>query len=195
MIYFSSAEQAVADSVQRLKQFTYDKMQTERDMCIDYYTYNNTERFVTDYFGGSLQREIPLYTNNLTKRLINRISLVYKEGPDRNVENNNYLDLIEDKNYVMKKVERLHNLIGTVAMCCKWYEGKFYYNPVIEFEPIMNPDNPLEVMAIVYPVPKTTGNAFQKQEEDEFIYWDAEQHFRFDSWGKRISINEDDINP
>ena len=79
MIYFSNAEQAVAESIQKLKQFTYDKMQTERDMCIDYYTFNNTEKYVSEYFGGSLQREIPLYTNNLTKRLINRISLVYKE--------------------------------------------------------------------------------------------------------------------
>tara|TARA_Y100001973_G_C5209214_1_gene344219 strand:- start:8415 stop:9746 length:1332 start_codon:yes stop_codon:yes gene_type:complete len=195
MIYFSSAEQAVADSIQKLKQFTYDKMQTERDMCIDYYTYNNTEKYVTEFFGGSLQREVPLYTNNLTKRLINRISLVYKDGPDRLVTSDSYPDLIEDKNYAMKKIERLHNLVGTVAMCCKWYGDKFYYHPLIEFEPIMNPDNPMEVMAIIHPVPKTSGSWYQKQNEDEFVYWDKDQHFRFDAWGKRTSINEDDVNP
>ena len=195
MIYFSTAEQVVAESIEKLKTFQFDRMQTDRDRCIDYYTYNNTERYVTEYFEGTLQREIPLYTNNLTKRLINRISLVYKEGPDRAVVNDNYLNLIEDKNYSLKKLERLHNLVGTVALCCKWYEGKFYYSPIIEFEPIMNPDNPLEVMAIVYPVPKTSGNAYQKNIEDDFIYWDAENHFRFDSWGKKISINENDVNP
>ena len=194
MIYFSNVEEAIAQSIAKFKFTQHDNMQNERDMSIDYYTYNNTEKYISDFFGGSLQREIPLYTTNLTKRLINRISLVYKDAPERIVEMDDYVNLTCDKNADMKRFERLHNLIGTVALCVKWDGHEFKYVPIIDFEPILNPDNPLEVLGIIYPVPMTTGSAYQSQEE-EYIYWDAEQHFRFNAMGKRISINDKDINP
>ena len=49
-------------------------------------------------------------------------------------------------------------------------------------------------IGIVYPVPKTVDSVYDTQ-EDEFVYWDPERHFRFNSSGKILHINEDDLNP
>ena len=90
MITYSSAEQVVADSLESLKAFNRDTMYKEQDMCIDYYQFNNTAKYIRKYFSGTLQTEIPLYAVNMTKRLIDRISLVYKNPPERMLEDESY---------------------------------------------------------------------------------------------------------
>ena len=194
MITYSSAEQVVADSLESLKAFNRDTMYKEQDMCIDYYQFNNTAKYIRKYFSGTLQTEIPLYAVNMTKRLIDRISLVYKNPPERNLEDERYSDLTEDKNFTLKRIERIHNLLGTVALQVIWKDDKFQYVPRLEFEPIFDVDDPMNPVGIVYPAKKTTDSIYQTQ-EDEYIYWDNERHFRFDVNGNIIHINEEDLNP
>ena len=194
MITYSSAEQVVADSLESLKAFNRDQMYKEQDMCIDYYQFNNTRQYIKKYFSGTLQTEIPLYAVNMTKRLIDRISLVYKNPPERMLEDERYLELTEDKNFTLKRIERIHNLLGTIALQVIWNDGKFNYVPRLEFEPIFDADDPMNPIGIVYPAQKTTDSIYQTQ-EDEYIYWDNERHFRFDINGNIIHINDEDVNP
>ena len=98
MIYFSTVSQVIQDSIRKLKAYNQDKMYEHRDMAIDYYTFNNTKKYMENYFAGSLQDEIPLYPVNMTARLINRISLVYKDPPTREVDNDIYADITRKKN-------------------------------------------------------------------------------------------------
>ena len=195
MIYFSTVEQAIQDSIQKLKSYNQDKMYEQRDKAIDYYTFNNTNKYIENYFEGSLQDEIPLYPVNMTARLINRISLVYKDPPKRDIENDKYPDIIRRKNLKMKQFERLHNLLGTMAIQIGWKEDRFIYNPVINFEPIFDISDPLTPVALTYLLPKTKSDIYNKSQPDEFMYWDSENHFIFDERGKVTSINDDDINP
>ena len=176
---FSSAEQIVKDSIQELKAVNRDKMYEMQDMCIDYYQFNNTKKYIGKYFSGTLQQEIPLYCVNMTKRLIDRISLVYKNAPERTVQNDTYQELIIDKNYMLKRVERIHNLIGTVALQVVYKDNKLHYIPRLEFEPVFHKEDPMNPMGIIYPAQKTVDSIYQTQEE-EYIYWDNERHFRFD---------------
>ena len=125
MIFYSNADQVVKDSIESLKSINRDKLYKQQDMCIDYYQFNNTKRYIGKFFSGTLQDEIPLYAVNMTKRLIDRISLVYKNAPERLVEDNRYSDYVEDKNFTLKKIERIHNLIGTVALQVVYQEDKF----------------------------------------------------------------------
>ena len=104
MIYFSNASQVVQDSISKLKSYNKSELDKLRDKCIDYYQYSNTKSYIDDYFGGTLQDEIPLYTTNMTRRLIERISLVYKEPPLRGIEDENYALYTEDKDYMLKKI-------------------------------------------------------------------------------------------
>ena len=195
MIYFSTVEQAIQDSIQKLKSYNQDKMYEQRDKAIDYYTFNNTNKYIENYFEGSLQDEIPLYPVNMTARLINRISLVYKDPPKRDIDNDKYPDIIRRKNLKMKQFERLHNLLGTMAIQIGWKEDRFIYNPVINFEPIFDISDPLTPVALTYLLPKTKSDIYNKSQPDEFMYWDSENHFIFDERGKVTSINDDDINP
>ena len=189
MIFYSNADQVIRDSIESLKSINRDKLYEQQDMCIDYYQFNNTQRYISRYFSGSLQQEIPLYAVNMTKRLIDRISLVYKNAPERETGDVRYEDYTRDKNFTLKRIERIHNLIGTVALQATYVEDKFIYIPRLEFEPIFDPNDPMNPIGIVYPAQKTSDSIYQTQ-EDEFIYWDAEKHFRFDINGNIIHINE-----
>ena len=195
MIIFSTVEQVIQESIQRLKSYNQDMMFEHRDMAIDYYTFNNTGKYIDQYFDGSLQDEIPLYPVNMTSRLINRISLVYKDAPIREIENDNYFDLTMMKNVKMKHFERMHNLLGTMAVQVGWHNDRFKYQPIINFEPIFSPDDPLNPIAITYLLPKATADLYSQSTPDEFMYWDAENHFIFNEKGKITSINDDNINP
>ena len=194
MIVYSNAKDIVDESIRQLKWENQSKMLELRDEALDYYTYNNTAKYIDQYFSGTLQQEIPIYNVNLTKKLINRISLVYKDAPIRDVENDTYYDLTQDKDWKMKSFERVHNLLGTVAVHVCWEDGKFKYNPIMNFVPVMDPYNPLKPIGITYPLNKATGD-WRNTEEDMYVYWSAEEHYMFDSAGKIIKVNEDNVNP
>ena len=199
MIYFNNAEQAVRESISRFKENNLAKMFKLRNKLVDYYQYQSTEQYINKYFGGSLQQEIPLYTTNITKKIINRISMVYKDNPIRmynNEQNDDITDLMLRKNYKLKNMERIHNLVGTMLVHVLWNEAeeKLEYRPVLEYEVTLNPDNPMEIMSVLYPVEKTTDDIMQHQ-NDKFIFWSKEHHYMIDSQNKITQINEDNINP
>ena len=199
MIYFNNAEQAVRESISRFKENNLAKMFKLRNKLVDYYQYQSTEQYINKYFGGSLQQEIPLYTTNITKKIINRISMVYKDNPVRmynNEQNDDITDLMLRKNYKLKGMERIHNLVGTMLVHVLWNEAeeKLEYRPVLEYEVTLNPDNPMEIMSVLYPVEKTTDDIMQHQ-NDKFIFWSKEHHYMIDSQNKITQINEDNVNP
>ena len=194
MIYFSTVENVIQESISKLKSYNQDKIYEQRDKAIDYYTFNKTSKYINRFFDGSLQDEIPLYPVNMTSRIINRISLVYKDPPRRLVENDQYEMMVRKKNMKMKQFERLHNLLGTMAIQVGWKDNSFIYNPIINFEPVFNYDDPLTPVAITYLLNKTTADVKNSQ-PDMYMYWDKDNHFIFDDDGRITQINEDNINP
>ena len=194
MIVYSNAKDIIDESIRQLKWENQSQLMEVRDEALDYYTYNNTTKYIDQYFSGTLQQEIPIYSVNLTKKLINRISLVYKNPPVRDVLNDQYYELTSDKDWKFKNLERIHNLLGTIAVQIAWDNDKFKYNPILQFCPIMDPYDPLKPVGITYPLNKATGD-WRNTEEDMYVYWSAEEHYMFDSHGNRISVNDDDANP
>lgn len=197
MIYFSTAEQVMRDTLAQLDSFNLNAMFKERDMALDYYSFNNTEKHIQDFFHAEFKADVPLYPQNMTKRLISRISMVYKDRANRLVENDNYYDLIKIKDYRMKNIERVHNLLGSIAVMISTRNGTFEYTPIIQFEPVFDSSDPLNPIGIVYPVNKPTQSMLHKDRVEEFVYWSAEETFRFDNQGKRMTdeSNPDMINP
>ena len=197
MIYFSTAEQVMRDTLSELDSFNLNAMFSERDKALDYYSFNNTQKHIQDFFHAEFKADVPLYPQNMTKRLISRISMVYKDRANRLVENDDYYDLIKIKDFRMKNIERVHNLLGTVAVMITTREGKFEYTPIIQFEPVFDPLDPLNPVGIVYPVTKPTMSTLHKDRVEEFVYWSAEQTFRFTNEGRKINDedNPDMVNP
>ena len=199
MIYFSNAEQVIKDSIQRIKFDNQRAFQKNRTKLMDYYQYKNTAKYISGYFSKNVQAEFPLYTTNFTKRLINRISMVYKNAPVRIVggdEETPYMEYLKNKDYQMKIIERVHNLIGTILVHLRWdyYLEKICYEPIIDYEVALNPDNPVQVMAVIYKRLKTVDDIHNTQ-DDIYEYWSNEQHFFIDGNGGKIKVNDDDINP
>ena len=194
MIVYSTARNVIEESIRQLKWDNQARIFDVRDEALDYYTYNNTAKYIDQYFSGTLQQEIPIYNVNLTKKLINRISLVYKNAPIRDIENDNYFDLTTDKDWKLKNFERIHNLLGTLAVQVCWEDERIKYNPIINFVPIMDPYNPLKPIGITYPLNKSVAD-WRSTEEDLFVYWSEEEHFMFETSGKIIQVNDDNLNP
>ena len=92
MIYFSTAEQVMRDTLAQLDSFNLNAMFKERDVALDYYSFNNTQKHIEDFFHAEFKADVPLYPQNMTKRLISRISMVYKDRANRLVENDDYYD-------------------------------------------------------------------------------------------------------
>ncbi len=196
MIIFSNAGQVIQDSLKKYKGDIIDRFFKERNMAIDYYTYDNTGKYIEDKFKGSINNEIDLYTSKITKRLIDRISLVYKNSPNRTLESDKYNDLIGLKDLKLKKIERIHNLLGTIAVRIVWTGTGFTYEPVLEFEPIFSDDNFVDPIGIVYCLGHPTGSRGDARDLT-YVYWSDTEHFMFDYNGKIKTPqgNEDGINP
>ena len=199
MIYFYNAEQAVTDSIARFKENNLAGMFALRNKLVNYYQYQGTEQYIDEYFGGTLQQEIPLYTTNITKKIVNRISMVYKDRPVRlynNEVNSDINDYMHMKDYKLKSIERIHNLVGTMLIHVVWNEQKekIEYRPILEYEVTLNPENPLEIMSVLYPIEKTTDDLYHHQ-IDKFIFWSKDEHYMIDSENRITQINEDNVNP
>ena len=194
MIVYSNAKNVIEESIRQLKWENQSRIFDVRDEALDYYTYNNTAKYIDRYFSGTLQQEIPIYNVNLTKKLINRISLVYKNPPIREIENDNYYDLTQDKDWKLKNLERIHNLLGTMAVQVCWEDDKLKYKPIINFVPIMDAYDPLKPIGLTFPLNKAVSD-WRQTEEDLYVYWTAEEHYMFTDSGKIVSVNENNINP
>ena len=186
MYITSKASKSISDALKKLKADTLNNYFMKRDCSINYYQYNNTEQYIKKYFGGSLQDEIPLYTTSLTKRLIKRISLVYKNAPIRDVDER-YLEYMGHKDYEMKSFERIHNLVGTIAVKISMNNGRIVRTPILEYEPIFNDDDMVNPIAILYPVPHPTDSKMQVK-NDHYIYWSATEHYMVTNKGEKIII-------
>jgi hypothetical protein len=193
MYQFSQASTSIKDALKKLKADSIDRFFKQRDCALDYYQYNNTGKYIRDYFGGSLQDEIPLYTSNLTKRIIKRISLVYKDAPVRQTDDK-YDAVRGRKDYEMKQFERLHNLLGTIAVRVYYKNGRLYRVPVLEYEPIFDFNDSITPIAVMYPLTHPVSSRSSAKDE-LFAYWSESEHFLVNGKGEKISVNEEDVNP
>ena len=125
--------------------------------------------------------------------------MVYKDNPIRmynNEQNDDIENLMMRKNYKMKNLERIHNLVGTMLIHVIWNESeeRFEYKPLLEYEVTLNPDNPMEIMSVLYPQKRTTDDILNHQEE-KFLFWSKDYHYMIDSSNKITQLNDDNINP
>ena len=96
MIYYNNSKQAIDQSLSHYKDMNIKAMFKHRQKLINYYQHQNTDQYIKDYFGGTLQKEIPLYTTSITKKIINRISMVYKDAPVRMYNGEVNQDIIQE---------------------------------------------------------------------------------------------------
>ena len=73
-----------------------------RDKAYNYYK-GRTDAYTKSFFSDSLNKQIPCPNINITKRVIDRISLVYMKAPIRDYSNENVIDFFHQKDHKLQR--------------------------------------------------------------------------------------------
>ena len=170
-----------------------NKWKASRYKALDYYN-GRIRSYIEDYFSTSILNKVVTGNVNITKRIIDRISLVYMVAPKRQYTNEDVTDYFMDKDMKMQRLERVTNLLDGVLVKPCWRTkkdgtGSIEYDIITDYEPVFGVD-PLSPEAIIYPV--TMKATVLDTEPEQFSYWSEEHHFLFDRNGK---VYTEDDNP
>ena len=166
---FGSENYAMDLIKQSIKNFKYDNNQNRYrfiDKLLDYYQGDDTSKYIQRYFKATAFQEIPLMSYNVTKRMIDKMSRIYTLGASRTLSDKQqeYESLIRFKDFKLKHIEKMTKLVGTIAVQVSWKESinglqHFEYTPFYKFDVVLNPDNPLEPIALIYPMMLPTNDS------------------------------------
>tara|TARA_R110002020_G_scaffold462445_4_gene681965 strand:+ start:8074 stop:9417 length:1344 start_codon:yes stop_codon:yes gene_type:complete len=175
-----------------------NKWKQSRYEALDYYN-GNTKEYVGDYFNESMLKKIVTGNVNITKRIIDRISLVYMVSPKRTYSKEDIVDAFKQKDMKLQRLERMTNLLDGVLFKPCWRiddnGGHIEYDIIFDYEPIFHGDDPMKPDGYVYPL--NLKSSVMSNEAERFAYWDKENHFIFDR-NSKVYSNEDNpdmINP
>ena len=178
-----------------VRQSRYDAQQNEKNqwrkarlIARDFYN-GQTSGYTEEYFSASLINKVPIANVNITKRIIDRISLVYMKPPKREYSDEGVLDFFHEKDLKLQRAERMTNLLEHILIKPTWRNGKIDYDLIMDFEAQFG-DDPLRPMSITYPLAMRASVLDDTPELS--VYWDAENTFIYDSNGK---IQDDPDNP
>ena len=183
----STAQLAVEMSRIDWQQGEKRNWQKSRDTAYNYYK-GRTEAYTEAYFSDSLNKQIPCPNINITKRVIDRISLVYMKAPIREYSNENTPDFFYQKDHKLQRAERLCNLLECILIKPTWKNERMEYFIIRDWEPMFD-DDPLNPYAITYPL--QVRSQVMDTTPELWAYWDSEHQFIYEKGtGKKI-IQED----
>jgi len=190
----STAQLAVEMSRIDYQQGEKKRWMQSRDKAYDYYK-GRTEPYTKGYFSDSLNKQIPCPNINITKRIIDRISLVYMKSPIREYSNENTIDFFHQKDFKMQRAERLCNLLECILIKPTWRNEHIEYDLIRDWEPLFG-DDPLNPYGITYPL--QVRSSVMDTTPELWAYWDDDNHFIYEKGtGKKIisDDNPDMVNP
>ena len=172
------AELAVTLSRWDVNQQRKNKWKASRYEALDYYN-GETYDYTSKYFSQSTLDKVVAGNINITKRVIDRVSLVYMTPPIRTYSNEDVVDFFVEKDLKLQRLERMTNLLDAVLLKPVWRinkegNGTIEYDIISDYEPIFDED-PLKPVAIIYPI--TMKATVMDNTPEQFAYWDNENHF------------------
>ena len=182
-------ESMIKRMVQDAKANNHQARMKERRQFLDRYTGKNIAVKIKEknYFDRETTLKIvAIAEHNIMKRVVNRESMVYKDQP--NVifgEGDEEPKLPEEYNLTerwmgFKKAERRTNAIGTILIHPRWRADRMQWDIIHNYE-ILTIDDPLTPVAIIYPLNQHVSSS--QVVEQEWVYWDSEKHFIFNTAG------------
>ena len=178
-----------------VRQSKFDSQQNEKNnwrkarMIARHFYDGRNEPYTRNYFSDRLLNKVPISNVNITKRIIDRISLVYMKPPIREYSNENVPSMFEEKDFKMQRAERMTNLLEHILIKPTWRDGFIDYDIIMDFEPIFG-DDPLRPIGFTYPL--SIKSSVMDDTPELMAYWDSENTFIFDDNGK---IQDDPDNP
>ena len=159
-----------------------------RDKAYDYYK-GRTETYTKSFFSKSQCEKVECPNVNLTKRIIDRISLVYMKPPLREYSNENTPDSFYQKNFKMQRAEKLCNLLECILIKPTWRNEHIEYDIIRDWEPLFYDDDPLNPSAITYPL--SVRSSVMDTTPELWAYWDEEHTFIYEKGTGKKVIKED----
>ena len=177
------------DSKQKMK----NAWKTGRLDALEFYK-GRSLPYTMNYFDDSLFEKVPAANVNVTKRIIDRVSLVYMKPPKRVYSKEDTPLLFHHKDFKLQRAERFTNLLDAVLIkpCMRYNdknEQQIEYDIIWDYEPIFG-DDPLKPIAITYPI--ATKDSVLDNSPELWVYWDSEHTFTYDNNGK---VYTDEMNP
>ena len=189
----SLAKEAVLKTQKDWNQIQKNAWRRERETALNYYK-GRTQKTTQTFFSEELMKKIPVANINVTKRVIDRISLVYMKPPKRNYTKENIHLMFHANDEKMQRAERLTNLLELMLIKPCWRAGRIEYDLIVDFEPHFDSD-PLTPVAYTYPL--QVKSEVMDTTPEMYAYWDADTHFVYDKNGK-IYVDEENpeqVNP
>ena len=155
-----------------------------RDKAYDYYK-GRTEDYTKKFFSDNLRKQISCPNVNITKRIIDRISMVYMKPPLRVYSNESTPDYFKMKDLKLQRAEKLCNLLEVILIKPTYRTDKIEYDIIRDWEPLFLNDDPLTPSAITYPL--QVRSSVTDLTEEQWAYWDIENYFIYEKGtGKKI---------
>ena len=181
-----------------VKQKLKNAWKTERLDALEFYK-GRSLPYTMNYFDKTLFDKVPAANVNVTKRIVDRISLVYMNPPKITYTKEDTPLLFHHKDLKLQRAERFTNLLDAVLLkpCMRFNdknEQHIEYDLIWDYEPIFG-DDPLKPTAITYPI--ATKDSVLDNTPELWVYWDKENTFTYDNNGKIYTdeLNPDMVNP
>ena len=178
----------VKQSQHSAQQKEKNSFRNKRRIALDYYN-GRTRQYTENKFSEKLRGSIPIANINITKRVIDRISMIYMVEPQRQYTRPDVTDFFYGKDTKMQRLERYTNLLDAVLLKSTWRNGQIEYDIIHDFEPHFGED-PMKPIGYTYPL--SIKSEVLDNSPELFAYWDEENHFIYDKNGK---IKSDPSNP
>lgn len=200
MIIKDLSEQLIIDSLSDYLNNIETKRTREREYLLDFYEGINVENYIGEYFGSESLQQVPMFAQNLTRRVCKARGQSYSKPLRMKVDERyeQFAD-IQDLNSKRRQLEQTTFLLGTMGFRSLWNprNKKVEYELLAFVEPLFLPGDK-EPFGCIYAVENEGLARLTKQ---EFIVWTADRdgvpgrHFGIDANGDKHSFNEGDINP
>ena len=204
MLFEDRSMDAILAGIRKERELVETQLEDINEELKDYYEGRQfQEGYIADYgFKNNLGKtDLPMVATNLTKKIINKISLTYKYQPERYIisgeerknDLNEWFAFNEQFGIGYKYAERYKNLLGKVLHRVHFDARRKEWRSYIEtiYEPhFIADEDPLTPFAYSYPykqVLSPTGDI----KEDWWIFWSDEQMFYYIPESNRIKPHPD----
>ena len=181
----SYAKDFIAQSINDYKYQRLNAKRKEIECYIDFYSGTSIGEYIKPYFDAIPFQEVPVYEMNITKKFINKMSKIYTLGAIRNSVKK-YQDYTKKKDVAFKHIERMTRLLGTLATQVTYEKDKFCYHPIYFFIPHFLPSDPLNPVAITYPLLPPYDDPTYTEGIEAFAYVDVDQYIEYDKSGNIV---------
>lgn len=186
----ATVKDLISRSVFDLKQKGKNQWLNRREKAIDYYN-GDVKELTQKFFGPEMRDRIPFVNINITRRVINRISLVYSEPTVRIVKNDQYGELTEDKNKDMLFAERMTNLLNLILLKVSWRDDKLAYDVIRDFEIVVAPGDRQKIVTVAFPI--SGSPEIRNNDPEIWEQWSAESIITYNGGNNKILKEEENL--